>query len=116
MNAVDVRFDDFLDVDIDVAVTGSVSEEEIVDAVQNEGQDGNNIEGEEDECEEVPMPPPVTARQAKSALDTVRAYVEQCGNVPDSVFSAIVNIDNELDVQAMGILRQSKITDFFSKD
>lgn len=58
---------------------------------------------------------PVTNNQVKIAMNNVRSYLERCENVSDEIFSALIKIDNVIDIHIQNNLKQKRITDYFAK-
>ncbi|XP_072155736.1 tigger transposable element-derived protein 6-like [Bemisia tabaci] len=102
-------FEDFVAIDNEVAVTGLLSDEDILASVSAD----NNEEIDEEDDEPLVTKPVVPNKQAKSILTTLRDFVEQLPNVSDDVFSALVTLENEVDRHRLQHLQQSRITQFF---
>ncbi|KAG8310173.1 hypothetical protein J6590_068859, partial [Homalodisca vitripennis] len=101
-------FDDFANVDEGVSVYGSLSDQDIIATVTSE-----DILSDDDNDDGMEQPPDITTKEAKAAVNTLRSYLEQSSDVPDNVFSAVVVIENIIDLNFEKSLRQTKITDYF---
>lgn len=111
-------FEDFVEVDNDVAVAGTLTDDEIVAAVADRdeaGADDDDGSGADDEtgADELHF---VTIKEARRAVETIHTFIEQSSDICDSVFSAIVAIENTIDIQSKRAMKQSRITDFFNSD
>lgn len=109
-NAENVRFEDFVNIDDDVAVTGLMTDSDLIDSVSKD-TNGNDVGEDENDEEPVVAEPPLSLKQAKTALTTVRTFIEKCINIDDNVFAALFAVENAIDYQHK--FKQSKITDFF---
>lgn len=98
-----VTFDDFVHFDDDVEVCGALCDDEILAASNSSN---NNEDDDEEESEAEPIPP-VTSKEAKSLLCTLRQHLLRT-KVDDEVFSALVVIDNALDQARWKLLKQKK--------
>lgn len=103
----DLAFEEFIRVDEDVAVTGTLTDSDIVASFNN---DGNDASDNEEVLEENIN---VTVKDAKGAINTLRIFLEKTNEVPDSVFSAVVSIENTIDSHVASNQKQSKITQTF---
>ncbi|KAG8270905.1 hypothetical protein J6590_074554 [Homalodisca vitripennis] len=101
-------FDDFANVDEGVSVYGSLSDQDIIATVTSE-----DVLSDDDNDDGMEQPPDITTKEAKAAVNTLRSYLEQSSDVPDNVFSAVVVIENIIDLNSEKSLRQTKITDYF---
>ncbi|KAL3279208.1 hypothetical protein HHI36_016721 [Cryptolaemus montrouzieri] len=69
-------------------------------------------EEQEDEC--MKQPADVPSKQARVAVEILRIFLERTGDVPDSVFSSIISIEDIINMQEAITLKQKKTTDFFA--
>lgn len=100
-------FDEYVNIDQDVVVSGKLSDDDIIELMQD---DDDNICLENDVYEE-----PVSSNEVKMAMNHLRTFLERCENVNDEIFSALIKIDNVIDIKIQDNLRQKKITDYFLK-
>lgn len=107
---ISIEFEEFLHIDDDVAVYGTLSDAEIIENVL---EPCNESADEEDPATEQPVVK-ISSKQARDALDSVRSYLEQL-DLDDKVFDALVTLENNVDRARWSNLSQSKITDYFQK-
>lgn len=110
LNEHNTTFEDYVDVDSDVAVTGTLTDEEIAASVA-ERDDETGADDDDGNEQEIHF---VTTKEARCAIETIRTFVEQSNDIGDYVFSAVVTIENTIDMQCNNALKQSRITDFFN--
>lgn len=110
LQADELIFEEFAFVDEGVAVTGTLTDADIVEAISNEEDAALNEEEEEGEINE---PAQVTPKEARAAIQTLRIFLEKTGDVPDCAFSSVVSIENIIDKQVAKSVKQKKITNFF---
>lgn len=97
----EITFDDFVHFDDDLAVTGILTDEDILAE-----EDGEISDDDGDDA------PTISFKEAKACINTLRQFMST-HLVKDDVFSAIVTLDNNIDRARQQSLRQKKITDFF---
>lgn len=103
-----LTFEDYVTIDDDLAVCGSLTDDEILATFIDEEGDLDNDEEQSSED------PPVTSREAKLGLRTVQMYLQR-HDIDDTIFSTILNLDNTIDKVSANNYKQSKITDFLKK-
>ncbi|GFV98327.1 tigger transposable element-derived protein 6 [Trichonephila clavipes] len=101
----DMTFDDYVLVDMDIAVWGALSDAEIV------ALDHNNKESDEDESEELTS---VSLSEAKVSLKKLRNFFLQ-NHVDADILQASFVLEKSIDKVRLNALKQKKITDFFDK-
>ncbi|KAL4720194.1 hypothetical protein ACJJTC_014508 [Scirpophaga incertulas] len=104
-----ISFEDFVSCDDGVMTAGTLSEDEIIDSVaqKNDINDLRYIEDVNSTCA-----PWVSIKEARTALNTLRNFIEQTSNSEEE-FSALYRLDNAIDREQPNYLKQKKITDFF---
>lgn len=104
----DPTFEEFAYVDEGVAVTGMLSDSDIVESItaKDDDEDEEEHDNSEDEAD-------ITPKEARIAVNKLRSFLEKTNDVPDTVFSSVVVIENLIDSRAANSLKQKKITDFF---
>lgn len=99
-------FDDFVEIDNDVAISGILTDDDITDSVRGT-EDVNDVE-------EVSSEPVhrVSMKQAAAALILLRTFTEQLSNVDDKVYAALNVVENTIDNNKSQIFSQSKIINY----
>ncbi|KAK9885671.1 hypothetical protein WA026_012433 [Henosepilachna vigintioctopunctata] len=103
-----LRFEEFALVDEGVAVTGTMTDDDILDSLTNDEDAPSDEDHEEEE------PADVTSKEARATVRTPSMFLEKTRDVPDSVFSSIVSFENMIDKRVANSFKQKKITDFFN--
>ncbi|GFS87160.1 tigger transposable element-derived protein 6 [Trichonephila clavipes] len=101
----DLTFDDYVLVDMNIAVWGALSDAEIVALVHN------NTESDEDESKELT---PVTLSEAKVSINTLRNFFLQ-NHVDADILQASFVLEKSIDKVRLNALNQKKKTDFLTK-
>ncbi|GFT50281.1 tigger transposable element-derived protein 6 [Trichonephila clavipes] len=101
----DLTFDDYVLVDMDIAVWGALSDAEIM------ALDHNNTESDEEESEKVT---PVSLSEAKVSLNKLRNFYLQ-NHVDADILQTSFVLEKSIDKVRLNALKQKKITDFFDK-
>ncbi|XP_071039881.1 uncharacterized protein [Parasteatoda tepidariorum] len=105
MKLDNMNFHDFVNVDDAVTVCGQWDDNDII------AQTKASCELSEEEDEEIEdLPPNVTNKQALSAVDTVRRFIERQPNMSEETFKAIESIKDKLSYTS---LKQTTIESFF---
>ncbi|XP_060859113.1 tigger transposable element-derived protein 6-like [Metopolophium dirhodum] len=86
-----LTFEDYVAIDDDLAVCGSLTDDEIFVSFNNE--EGYDEENDEEESPEDPI---VNSKEAKLGLRAVLSYLQR-HDIDDNVFSSILNLDNTID-------------------
>jgi hypothetical protein len=107
MKLDNMEFNDFVVVDDAVTVCGQWDENNII----AETKASCEVEEEDEEIGE--LPPNVTNKQALSAVDTLRRYVERQPNISENTFKAIVHLESVIDKISYSSLKQTTINYFF---
>jgi len=107
----DLPFSDFVNVDEEVYTCGQQSDEEIVASVMETEHNDSNSEDEIDN--ETAFNGILTKKDALSALNTVRQYLETKNEVPDDFFSSLVNIERHINRTV--VLSQRTLHDYVPK-
>ncbi|GFV17680.1 hypothetical protein TNCV_4407151 [Trichonephila clavipes] len=92
----DLTFDDYVLVDMDIALWGALSDAEIV------ALDHNNTESDEDESEELT---PVTLSEAKVSLNKLRNFFLQ-NHVNADILQASFVLEKSIDKVRLNALKQ----------
>ncbi|XP_057340566.1 tigger transposable element-derived protein 6-like [Microplitis mediator] len=77
----DVQFEDYVSCDADIATTGTLTDDEIVNLL-NQNQDLDDDDGDD---EDLSTELTVSNTQAQGAIKNLRIYIERCNNVDDRV-------------------------------
>ncbi|GFT42589.1 transmembrane protein 39A [Trichonephila clavipes] len=101
----DLMFDDYVLVDMDIAVWGALSDAEIA------ALDHNNTESDEGDSEELTS---VTLSEAKVSLNKLHNFFLQ-NHVDADILQASFVLEESIDKVRLNALKQKKITDFFDK-
>ncbi|KAG8301296.1 hypothetical protein J6590_056766 [Homalodisca vitripennis] len=102
----DVPFEDFVHVDDEVAVWGTLTDADILAAKDEEQPDVDNDEEDQEF-------PPVTLKEASTSLEKLRHFSLQTEVGPE-VFDALFVLNKVVDEARINKKKQSKITDFFN--
>lgn len=112
-----ISYEDFLNVDEDVAVCGEMTDAEIIaEVLGNEKQDddadglGDEIAGSS--AEEVPVP---SAADAMNHVQELRRFFESRINVSDSYFNSLNMLESFITAERLNLRKQAKISSFFEK-
>lgn len=99
-------FDDFVEIDNDVAISGILTDDDITDSVRGTE--------DVDDVEEVSSEPVhrVSMKQAAAALILLRTFTVQLSNVDDKVYAALNVVENTIDNSKSQIFSQSKIINY----
>ncbi|XP_057335435.1 tigger transposable element-derived protein 6-like [Microplitis mediator] len=77
---IEVQFEDYVTCDDDLATTGTLTDAEIIDIVnQNDTVNPDDL----DDADLSNSEPAITTKQAREAVDTLRSYVERCIDIED---------------------------------
>lgn len=106
-----ISFKEYVNVDNDVVVSGKLSDDDIIESINDE----NNNDCFENDSDDDVQEEPVSNSQVKSAMNILRNFLEKCENVDEEIFSNLVKIDNVIDIKIQDSLKQKKFTDFFTK-
>lgn len=108
-----VSFEEFVNLDENVAVCGELTDAEILTEVTTKKTDNSSDEEEErPELAEKPIP---TSSEALDHLQELRRYVEGQANVSDSLFQALNKLQEFTTLQRINSMKQLKITNVFKK-
>lgn len=111
---VDLAFEDYVNVDDDIAICGELTDAEIVSSVAGEQETVEEAEDDVDE-ELVSDQQDFTSKDARDALNVLKCYFLKKNALYDGVVKSITVLDCEMDnLTQQG--KQSKITDFFSSN
>lgn len=107
MNLDNMEFNDFVVVDDAVTVCGQLDDKDII----AETKASCEVEEEDEEIGE--LPPNVTNKQALSAVDTLKRYVERQPNMSEDTFKAIAHLESVIDKISYSSLKQITMESFF---
>lgn len=102
-----VSFYDFVRVDEDVAVSGSLTDNEILSAT-----DANETSKDEDEDDTSESLADVSVQEARASFDILQSFCLQ-NDTDETAFQALFLIKKVIDQSQQCALKQSNITDFF---
>lgn len=86
-------FQDFVDVDNNVEICGNLTDKEILEEIRSPSEEEDN-----DDEEFVP-PKRITFKEAESAMDVMRAFIESRSGMTTKTFQAIALLENVLDAE-----------------
>lgn len=110
-----ISYEDFVNVDEDVAVCGEMTDADIIADVMNEKQnDGDNASGDELE-EDNPTEAVPSAVEAANHLRELRHFVESRNDVSNLVFHSLNVLDSFIMTERLNCKKQLKISTFFEK-
>lgn len=114
--AAGIPFDEFISLDDNVAVCGELTDEEILaDVISRTAADKSSDEEGEEEEEPATEQPILTSSQALTQVQELRRYAEAQTNVSDQVFQSLDVLQQFITSQRLGVGKQLKVSDFFSK-
>jgi hypothetical protein len=109
---VPVSFEEFVHFDDNVATAGTFTDEEIIQSTSVNQHNSDNDDEEEEA--EVPV---ISLKEAKLFMSGLRQFFEQSEMDEkrcDTIFNAIIKLDNAMDQIATNNFSQKKKTDFFN--
>lgn len=106
-------FDEFIDIDSNIAVTGIFTDFEIAENVISQKEENKDDEPG-DEIDEF-IEEDVSAADAKIALKKLKISFERCESVNERTFSNLIDIENDFDTRVRNNMKQLTIKDFFKK-
>lgn len=112
-----ILYEDFLNVDENVAVCGELTDADIVAEVldteeQNDDGSGDEIVGSPADEEETPVP---NAADAMTYLREIRRFVESRNDVGDVQFKSLDVLESFIMAERLNSKKQAKISSFFVK-
>ncbi|UYV63723.1 hypothetical protein LAZ67_2005430 [Cordylochernes scorpioides] len=114
-----ISYDDFLNVDDDVAVCDEITDADIIAEVLNhniEKQDGDEASGDEDESSVAgEMNVPCDA-EATNYIMQLRHFFESKNDVSPSIFHSLNMLESFVLTERLNSRKQAKISDFFGKN
>lgn len=109
-----IAFEDFVDVDENVAVCGELTDAEIVADVLNEKQEDDDASGDE-HVEDVPEKTVPSAADATNYIKELRLFFESRNDVSDDIFRSLNLLDSFVMTERLNCRKQAKISNFFEK-
>ncbi|KAL3287650.1 hypothetical protein HHI36_002117 [Cryptolaemus montrouzieri] len=111
---IEVQFEDYVTCDEGLATTGTLTDAEIIDTVNQIIYDDEVDENDVDHTDPASFEPTITNKKARAAIDTLRTYVETCDGMEDHViFGSLFELEKIIDEKSANSLNQKKIVDFF---
>ncbi|CAG9563419.1 unnamed protein product [Danaus chrysippus] len=110
---IEVQFEDYVTCDEGLATTGTLTDAEIIDVVNQHTDDDNVDENDVENTDPADFEPVVSNKEARAAINTLRTYIERCDDIEDRVFSSLFELEKIIDKKSANCLNQKKITDFF---
>ncbi len=107
----ELSFEEFIHFDDNTVVAGALTDEEILAEVNVDKSVEAGLNNE-DEIEDVPT---VTRKDARQAHAVLMRYFQQHSGTGDNTFTALVNIENKINLLCKGNIIQKKITNYFKK-
>ena len=100
-----------MDIDLYVHTTAELSITEIVDELINPDEEREEEHKDEENAAQEPI---ITVNQARDALSKVRRFLERKGT--EETIAALETVQEFIDDQTLNNMKQSAITNFFSKE
>ncbi|XP_071039583.1 uncharacterized protein [Parasteatoda tepidariorum] len=110
MKLDDMEFHDLVNVDDAVTVCARCDDN---DTIAQTIASCELLEEEDEEIED--LPPNVTNKQALSAVDTVRRFIERQPNMSEETFKAMVHLESVIDKLSNTSLKQTAIESFLNE-
>ncbi|XP_063230823.1 tigger transposable element-derived protein 4-like [Bacillus rossius redtenbacheri] len=110
-----ISYEDFLNVDEDVAVCGDVTDTEIIAEVLGSEKQDDDGEGSEEEIAGVEEEPVPSAADAMNHIKELRRFFESRINVSDSYFISLIKLESFVMAESLNSRKQAKISSFFQK-
>ena len=113
----DVEAEDFANVDCAVMSVESLGDDDIVVSVINADEPSDDDDDDDDDDDEgmEETEVKITTSEARDCFQKLETYIEKAENTPDTVFRAMIEINNFLKKQENTMLKQATIKDFYSK-
>lgn len=108
----ELTFEEFIIFDNDVAVTGILSESDIIASLNHNNNEENS---DDDDINDPRDNKTCTMKETKNAIILLRSFFENKADIDDIIFNTLTKIENAVDFQAVKVIKQNKITDFFTK-
>ena len=112
-NFPETSADAYVDIDNEVSVSGTFTDDDIVSEIQLQSQCDNHEDDDYDETVESCDTLTVGVSSAMDALKTLRRFFECESDIDQSTFSNLASIEKLLQDKIKNKRRQSKITAFF---
>ena len=112
-NFPETSADAYIDMDNEVSVSGTFTDDDIVSEIQLQSQCDNHEDDDDDETVESCDTLTVGVSSAMDALKTLRRFFECESDIDQSTFSNLASIERLLQDKIKNKKRQSKITTFF---
>ncbi|KAL3265599.1 hypothetical protein HHI36_009804 [Cryptolaemus montrouzieri] len=109
----EVHFEDYVTCDEGLATTGTLTDAEIIDIVNQDINEDNVDENDVDRTDLADFEPLISNKEARAAINTLRSFIERCDDIEDRVFSSLFELEKITDKKSANCLNQKKITDFF---
>ncbi|GBP94596.1 hypothetical protein EVAR_9481_1 [Eumeta japonica] len=100
-----IIFEDFVKCD-DGVTAGTLSDDEMIDSVAQK-TDTNDLDDIED-SDNTTYAPWVSIKEARTALNTLRTFIEQTNNTEEQEFSALYALENAIDREQPNYLKAKK--------
>lgn len=110
-----ISYEDFLNVDEDVAVCGEITDAEIIAEVLDSEKQDDDGEGSDDEVAGVIEEPVPTADDAMNHITELRRFFESRIDVSDSYFNSLNMLESFVMAERLNSRKQAKISYFFQK-
>lgn len=111
---IEGQFEDYVECDEGLATTGTLTDAEIIDFVNQNGDADNDNQNDDDQTDPADLKPSVSNKEARAAIDTLRTYIERCNDIEDHIFGSLYELEKIIDKKSVNGLNQTKITDFLS--
>ena len=111
LTPLDITHDEYIDIDSCVHTTAELSITEIVDEIINPDEEREEEHKDEENAAQEPI---ITVNQARDALSKVRRFLERKGT--EETIAALETVQEFIDDQTLNKMKQSAITNFFSKE
>uniref|UniRef100_A0A1B6KYE2 DDE-1 domain-containing protein n=1 Tax=Graphocephala atropunctata TaxID=36148 RepID=A0A1B6KYE2_9HEMI len=109
-----VSYEDFVQMDDDVAVCGELTNADILaDVMNNQAQGATSLSSDEED--EVPEKPVPSIFEAMEHVKELRCFVEGRQNVSDTIFQSLNKLEEFCLSERINSKKQTKIHNFFHK-
>ncbi|KAL3270300.1 hypothetical protein HHI36_009351, partial [Cryptolaemus montrouzieri] len=77
-----------------LATTGTLTDAEIIDIVNQDINEDNVDENDVDHTDSADFEPLISNKEARAAINTLRSFIERCDDIEDRVFSSLFELEN----------------------
>ena len=113
LTPLDITHDEYIDIDSCVHTTAELSIIEIVDEIMHPDEEREEEQKDEENATQEPI---ITVNQARDALSKVRRFLERKGTEETVAALTLETIQEFIDDKSLIKMKQSAITNFFSRE